>query len=146
MKAMVAALLAISVTGSWAGLGSAPATFGAGVLAAQTRTQSTGPAAYSDVETKLESGAVVHEYVDAAGIVFAVSWSGPFLPDLKEILGSHFSAMVANAGTGAKAGRSQLSLKQSDLVIVSAGHMGAFEGQAWLPAKLPPGFNAGDIK
>jgi GMP synthase-like glutamine amidotransferase len=54
--------------------------------------------------------------------------------------------MVAHAAKARRAGRSQLSLKQSDLVIVSGGHMGAFEGHAWLPAKLPAGFNPGDIK
>jgi hypothetical protein len=116
------------------------------VLAAQSQSGSTGRAAYTDVEKKLESGTVVHEYVDASGTVFAVSWAGPFLPDLKEILGSHFNAMVTHANKSAKAGRSQLALRQSDLVIVSGGHMGSFEGRAWLPAKLPAGFEPGDIK
>jgi len=146
MRALIATLLAISMNGSWAGLGSAPANFGPRVLAAQTQTGSTGRAVYSDVQNKLESGTVVREYVDANGTVFAVSWLGPFLPDLKEILGSHFNAMVAHASRAAKAGQSQLVLKQSDLVIVSGGHMGAFEGRAWLPAKLPAGFSPSDIK
>jgi hypothetical protein len=131
---------------SWAGLGSTPANFGPRVLAAQSQSGSTGRAAYTDVEKILESGTVVHEYVDASGTVFAVSWAGPFLPDLKEILGSHFNALVTHANKSAKAGRSQLALRQSDLVIVSGGHMGSFEGRAWLPAKLPAGFEPGDIK
>ena len=146
MKVLVAALLAISMNGSWAGLGSTPANFGPRILAAQTHTGSTGLAAYSDVEKKLDSGTVVHEYVDAQGTVFAVSWSGPYLPDLKEILGTHFQTMVEHAKKAPRAGRSRLMLKQSDLVIVSGGHMGAFEGRAWLPAKLPGGFDPGDIK
>jgi hypothetical protein len=146
MKAVVAALLAMTMNVTWAGLGSTPSNLGPRALAAQNRSGSTGLAAYTDVEKKLESGTVVHEYVDAQGTVFAVSWSGPFLPDLKELLGSHFDAMVAHAGKARRAGRSQLSLKQSDLVIVSGGHMGAFEGHAWLPAKLPAGFKPGDIK
>ncbi len=146
MKAPVAALLAITMNVSWAGLGSTPAHLSLRVLAAQDRSGSTGLATYTDVEKKLESGTVVHEYVDAQGTVFAVSWSGPFLPDLKELLGSHFDAMVAHAGQARRAGRSPLVLKQSDLVIVSGGHMGAFEGHAWLPAKLPEGFKPGDIK
>jgi uncharacterized protein DUF2844 len=146
MKALVAALLAISVSGSWAGLGGTSANLGPPTLAAQAHPASTGLAAYTDVQKKLESGTVVHEYVDAQGTVFAVSWSGPYMPDLKELLGSHFEALVAHAGTAGRGGRSQLTLKQSDLVIVSGGHMGAFEGRAWLPPKLPAGFNPGDIK
>jgi hypothetical protein len=146
MKSLVAALLAFSMSGSWAGLGSTPANLGPRTLAAQTRPASTGLAAYTDVEKKLESGTVVHEYVDSQGTVFAVSWSGPYLPDLKELLGGHFDALVAHAGNVRRGGRSGLSLNQSDLVIVSGGHMGAFEGRAWLPPKLPAGFNPGDIK
>jgi hypothetical protein len=145
MKALVAALLAITMNGSWAGLGSTPANLGPRMLAAQNISGSTGLATYTDVQKKLESGTVVHEYVDAQGTVFAVSWSGPFLPDLKEILGSHFDTLVAHAGAR-RGGRSPLVLKQPDLVIVSGGHMGAFEGHAWLPAKLPAGFKPGDIK
>ena len=146
MKALVAALLAIAMNGSWAGLGSTPANLGPRMLAAQNLPGSTGLATYTDAVKKLESGTVVHEYVDAQGTVFAVSWSGPFLPDLKEILGSHFDTLVAQAGNARRGGRSPLMLKQSDLVVVSGGHMGAFQGRAWLPAKLPAGFKPGDIK
>jgi hypothetical protein len=141
MRAGVAALLAIWTSGSWAALGSTPADLGPRVLVSVALR-----ADYTDVEKQLESGTVVHEYVDANGTVFAVSWSGPSLPDLKEILGSHFDAMVTHAGKAAKSGRSQLALKQSDLVIVSGGHMGAFEGRAWLPAKLPAGFSPSDLR
>jgi hypothetical protein len=141
MRALVAALLAMWMSVSWAGLGSTPANLGGRVLAGVA-----GRAPYTEIENKLESGTVVHEYVDANGTVFAVSWSGPFLPDLKEILDSHFDAMAAHAGKAAKAGRSQLELRRSDLVIVWGGHMGAFEGRAWLPPKLPAGFSPSDIK
>jgi len=147
MKAVVvAALLAISMSGSWAALGGRPANLGPRVLAAQTHAESTGQAAYTEVENKLESGTVVHEYTDAGGTVFAVSWSGPFLPNLKEILGVHFDTMVEQARKAPRSGRSHFRLKQSDLVIVSDGHMGSFEGRAWLPSQLPPGFNPGDMK
>jgi hypothetical protein len=138
---IVAALLATWMSDSWAALGSTPANLGPRVLV------SVAPRAnYNDIEKKLESGTVVHEYLDANSTVFAVSWSGPSLPDLKEILGSHFDAMVAHAGKAAKSGRSQLALRQSDLVIISGGHMGAFEGRAWLPAKLPAGFSPSDLR
>ena len=147
MRTLVAALLAISMNSSWAGLGSTPANLGPRVLAAQTHRESTGLAAYTDSEKKLESGTVVHEYSDANGTVFAVSWSGPYLPDLKELLGAHFDTMVEHAKKVPPAARrSRLVLKRSDLVIVSGGHMGAFAGRAWLPAKLPAGFKPGDIK
>ena len=144
-KALLAALLAIFLTPSWAGLGGAASNFGSHARSGQARAASTGLASYTDVQATLESGTVVHQYVDGEGTVFAVSWSGPFPPDLKEILGSHFETMVAQAGKNARPG-SPISVQQPDVVIVSGGHMGAFEGQAWLPAKLPAGFNTGDVK
>ena len=145
MKALLVTLAAFSLNSSWAALGGAPASFGPRMLAAQSHIASTGMAVYTESEKKLDSGTIVREYLDANGTVFAVSWSGPFPPDLKEVLGSHFETMVAE-GRGPRAGRPGVALRRSDLVIVSGGHMGAFQGQAWLPQKLPAGFNTNNIK
>jgi hypothetical protein len=145
IKAFAAALLALWGTGSWAALGGAPADFG-GVAPAQTHGYSSGSVAYTDIEHQLPSGTVVHEYVDAQGTVFALTWSGPFPPDLKKLLGDHFGAMSAEQQSGSSPGRrSQLSIQRSDLVITAGGHMGAFDGRAWLPAKLPAGFDPGAL-
>jgi len=76
--------------------------------------------------------------------VFAVSWSGPFLPDLKEMLGAHFDTMVA-AQRQRRGGRSPIVVTRDDVVIISGGHVGAFEGKAWIPAKLPAGFKPADL-
>lgn len=147
MRGWVVAALALSMNTGWAGLGGQPANPGPRARVAHAGAGATAPvAAYTDLERQLESGTVIHEYLDASGVVFAVSWSGPYIPDLKELLGVHFDAMVEHAGKTARAGRSQLVLKRSDLVIVSGGHMGAFQGRAWLPAQLPAGFTPGDIK
>ena len=37
----------------------------------------------------------MREYLDRAGNVFAVSWSGPVLPDLQRLLGAHFAQYTA---------------------------------------------------
>jgi hypothetical protein len=105
-----------------------------------TVEQVTNPsgAVYSHVQRRLDSGTVLHEFVDANGTVFAVAWSGPFLPDLRELLGPSFSALKDGAAKGRS---SALSISRPDLVLVSAGHMGGFEGRAWLPPKLPTGFD-----
>lgn len=145
-KLLVVAALATGLNAAWAALGGAPSNFGPRVLSAQTRNASTGQSTFTESERTLESGTTVHEYVDAAGVVFAVSWSGPYMPDLKELLGAHFDTMVAHANSTARPGRSQLLLKQSDLVVVSGGHMGAFQGKAWLPARVPAGFDTKGIK
>src|SRR4051794_38770549 len=99
-------------------------------------------AAYTDISRTLRSGTVVHEFVDATGAVFAVSWSGPFKPDLKRLLGRHFGKLQHGDGQGqGQANRSRLDVDAGDFVVQSGGHMGAFEGRAWLPARVPAGFD-----
>ncbi|MGZ5194012.1 MAG: DUF2844 domain-containing protein [Ramlibacter sp.] len=143
---LIGAVLAAGLSTGWAALGGKPAKFGPHVAASQSNAVSTGQAAYTESQKMLDSGTTVHEYVDAGGNVFAVSWSGPFLPDLKEILGEHFDVMTAQQRKQRAGGRSPLHIKQSDVVIDSEGHMGAFQGRAWLPAKLPAGFDPQAIK
>jgi len=47
--------------------------------AARLKASSTG--SYTVTETTLPTGTLVRQYVSAAGVVFAVAWSGPFMPD-----------------------------------------------------------------
>jgi hypothetical protein len=101
--------------------------------------------AYTDVSRTLHSGTVVHEFVDANGAVFAVSWAGPFKPDLKRLLGRHFARLRDGDGHRA-ANRSRVDVEAGDFVVQSGGHMGAFEGKAWIPARLPAGFDTQEMK
>jgi hypothetical protein len=147
MKILMTALLAVSSAASvWAGLGGTLSNLGPGADSMASRKLSTGVAGYTEVRRTLDSGTEIREYLDASGTIFAVSWSGPFIPDLKAILGVHFDAMVAHAEKRSGAARSPMVVKGDDLMIVSGGHMGAFEGRAWLPSKLPAGFTPGDIQ
>ena len=142
MKSLPVVLAAALFTsGSWAELGGKPANLGPHAAAPRARTVSTGTASYTVLSKELDSGTTVHEYVDAGGTVFAVAWSGPFMPDLKEILGIHFDKMQ-HAAERRDAPRSRLAVRGSDVVIVSTGHMRALQGRAWLPSKLPAGFDA----
>jgi hypothetical protein len=144
---------------SQAALGSAPSSFSgktalkARSLAAATSAGggSTGgsavAAAYTVNETTLDGGTVVREYVGSSdGNVFAVSWNGPFMPDLRTLLGSHFATLTSAAAARPKAGHSQLSVKDGDVVIVSGGHMRAYAGRAWIVSALPAGVSADEIE
>lgn len=103
-------------------------------------------AIYTVSQSTLDSGTVVREYSDTGGKVFAVSWRGPTLPDLRTLLGDKFTAMTNAAGARAKAGHSQLALERPDVVVVSNGHMRAFAGRAWMPSALPAGFDTTTIE
>jgi hypothetical protein len=110
--------------------------------------KTTEATTYTLHEIKGDSGTTVREYVSPAGDVFAVSWQGPFLPDMKQILGSYFQAFssAARAQRTARRGRGPLSIQQSGLVVESGGHMRAFSGRAYDPGKLPQGVSANEIR
>jgi hypothetical protein len=135
---------------AYAALGGTPSDFGgttappaARRLAAATEAQAE--AVYTVTQSTLDSGTVVREYSDTAGKVFAVSWRGPTLPDLRTLLGEKFAVMTSSAGKRAQAGHSQLAVDQSDVVLVSNGHMRSFAGHAWIPSALPAGFDTTTI-
>jgi hypothetical protein len=95
-------------------------------------------------EIQMSSGTLVREFVGLDGQVFAITWKGPTIPDLRQTLGSYFDRYV----TAAKAnhmGRTRLQILQSDLVVQAAGHMRAFSGRAYLPQAVPNGVSVGDL-
>jgi hypothetical protein len=96
-------------------------------------------------ELQLPSGTVVMEYLTSAGLVFAVSWHGPVLPDLHQVLGDYF----ANYQTAARqpvVRHRLVRFSSPDLVIESSGKMRAFTGRAWVPTLLPSGVTSAEIQ
>jgi hypothetical protein len=96
-------------------------------------------------EIQMPSGTVLREFVSLDGIVFAVAWNGPYMPNLRQALGRYFDSYVAAAKLN-HMDRKHLQINQPDLVVQAAGHMRAFSGRAYLPAALPSGFNLGDLQ
>lgn len=146
MRNTLALLLLFSQCASThAALGGAPAELGATQAGRTARVMAAGAGSYRMVETTLASGTVIHEYVTQGGVVFAVSWKGPFLPDLRTLLGKHFDTLTREAARRPKAGHSSVHVERPDVVIVSGGHMRAYAGQAWVAGEFPAGFAADDI-
>ena len=83
-------------------------------------------------------GTLIKEYVSFDGKVFGVSWKGPTLPDLSQLLGSSFGEFQNSVHP--KAGRRKTAVvRNSDLVVESTGHTRAFQGRAYLSSMLPVG-------
>jgi hypothetical protein len=91
-------------------------------------------------------GVYVREYVSRSGVVFAVCWDGPFLPDLRQLLGVHFVTYKTEAARAPRAGHSQVSIIRPEVVIQSTGHMRAFRGSAFSPAAVPAGVTRAEIR
>jgi hypothetical protein len=98
-------------------------------------------------QIKADNGTVVREFVSPSGSVFAVSWSGPFVPNLHQLLGTYFDQYSAGVTTqkSTYVGRHPLDLKSADLAVEMHGHMRAYYGRAYLPQQIPAGTNVGDL-
>ena len=81
-------------------------------------------------------GAVIREYVSPEGKVFAISWHAYFLPDLQQLLGSHFSRVQQAVQARTQRG-GPLPIQEADFVFLSGGRMMNFHGSAYVPALLP---------
>lgn len=103
--------------------------------------------AYTVREIAGESSVSVHEFTNNRGVVFAVSWSAPVIPDLRLLLGSYFGrytdmlARLRQAG-----GHRSVRIDSPDLVVESSGHLRAYRGLAYLPSEVPAGVTATELQ
>jgi hypothetical protein len=147
-------VLAGSAGDGMAALGKAPSI----VPAASSASPMPGPKAlaarstvqsnlYTLHEVQLENGTTVREYATPAGLVFAISWRGPVLPDLHALLGDYFSTFKLETDQARMAGRrgSPVNMESADLVVRSNGRMRNFFGHAYAPALIPVGVNIQDV-
>jgi hypothetical protein len=99
---------------------------------------STASALYTVHEMQTPDGTTIREFANASGTVFAVTWKGPFPPDLRQTLGSYFQK-YQTAPRAKRSGHSHDSVEQPDLVVHSGGHLRAFVGSAYVPQLVPAG-------
>ena len=154
LRLLLGLLLAISAGAATATLGQSPSVAGAGAASAAVpaaKMQAVTPVAPSSLytlhEVQLENGTSVREYATPAGIVFAVSWQGPVLPDLRALLGNYFNTFKLETErvriTGRRGG--PVSIDHADLVVQSSGRMRNFFGHAYAPTLIPAGLNIKDV-
>ncbi len=104
----------------------------------------TGKLNYTVHEMTVPSGTVVREYI-ADDKVFAVTWRGPHVPDLKQLMGTYFDTYRNEAQTH-RSGHNHLAIEHPEFVMHASGHMRAYTGSAYLPSMLPAGVTANDIQ
>lgn len=116
-------------------------------LKAELRAATPG-AGYSVQQLELPSGTVVSEYVSPSGTVFGVSWHGPTMPNLHQLLGTYFQQYVAASSLARHNGatRRHFQIRQPDLIVQSGGRMRSYYGRAYVPSLLPANVTADDIQ
>ncbi len=128
-----------------AGLGQAEATVASDAQRLNGSVKSTERSTYRIHEILLPSGTLVREYSTSAGIVFAVAWNGPVIPDLRQTLSGYFASFTT-AARARHGGHHHLQIRQNDFVMESSGHMRAFTGRAYLPQDIPPGLSTAELQ
>jgi hypothetical protein len=95
--------------------------------------------AYTVHEMRSASGTTLREYVSSNGTVFAVAWQGPFLPDMRQVLGSYFDDYQRSlqATPGQRRARGSLTIDMPDLIVQMTGHPRSFSGRAYVPRLMP---------
>lgn len=102
---------------------------------------------YDIQEIGAETGMRVREYLNRDGVVFAVSWNGPVLPDLQLLLGTRFEEYTtALAALNHPGLHRSVRVVSSGLIVESGGHLRAYAGRAYLPALIPAGVPAADLR
>ena len=152
--ALIVLALTVSADEVVAALGQAPSIF-TGTLASPqvpgARMLAVTPTALSPLyalhTVQLENGTQILEYATPAGIVFAVSWRGPVLPDLNALLGNYFNTFNRETEQARMKGRrgAPVNIELEGLVIRSNGRMRNFFGHAYAPDLIPAGVRIKDV-
>jgi len=111
----------------------------AGVIHAATTSPN-----FSVQQIQTPNGITIKEFISSAGTVFAVTWQGPQMPDLRQLLGQYFNDYVSAAKNN-RDGHSQLGIQTADLVVQASGYVRAFSGIAYLPGLMPPGVSVAQL-
>jgi hypothetical protein len=102
---------------------------------------------YEIQEITNDGGLRVREFLNRNGVVFAVTWNGPVVPDLRTLLGTSFDSYVVQLSALRHPGTHRsLRLASSALVVESGGHMRAYSGRAYLPLLLPAAASPANLR
>jgi hypothetical protein len=91
------------------------------------------------------SGIRISEYVNFQGMIVAIAWQGPSVPDMRQVLGPYFQTYVSEP-PDVKTSHRHVELHTPDLVVQSSGHLRAFQGKAYLPKLLTSGIAVYQIR
>ncbi len=130
-----------------AALGGGPVSVNADAAAFTGVDHLTPMQQYDVHEITWGNGMSIREFMSRGGIVFAVTWTGPAMPDLQTVLGVNYSSYVAAlAQVHQRARQRSLRIAAHGLIVETEGHLRAYSGRAYLPELLPAGTPSSDLR
>ena len=150
LRHWLGAALALAVvlelsSGAFAALGDDVAAVAADQARMQASLQVWHQGNYDVHELAVPSGIKVRQLVGDSGKVFAVSWSGGWRPNLRDIMGAHYDRFIAGT-RGRRVARGVARIELPGMVVVMGGHQRAFFGYVCLTDLLPAGLAPEDIR
>lgn len=113
---------------------------------AKLKQAGTAAASYSVTESTDSNKIFVRQFVDAHGLVFAIAWRGPIVPDLESLLGSYASEFKTSVNNKGKLkGRRRLRVDTGHIVVEGGGRQRDQSGRAYISSSLPAGFDLKDL-
>jgi hypothetical protein len=100
---------------------------------------------YDIHELCTQAGSTVREFVGGDGKVFAVSWSGGWRPNLRDILGTHYDRYI-EATRGKRRARGPVRVELPGMVVVMGGYLRTFWGHVYLTDQLPAGVSPQELE
>jgi len=141
-----ASLQAVAALGGHPEAPSAMNRYTASAKAAVSASDSAS-GAYRTWVTTTADGSVIKEFANHDGVVFAVTWQGPWRPDLKQLLGSYYTTFQQESAqrVSMHARAPSHVFSKQGLFVSTRGHARAFEGLAYVQALLPPGVSPAEL-
>ena len=130
------ALLFFAAVPAWAELGGDAASIERDGVRMQAARRLLPAQKYAVHEMQLAGGTAVREYLSADGKVFAVTWRGARMPDLRQLFGAAYFDRYRQAAAQRR-GRGPGRIEADGLVVHSGGHMRAYAGMAYVPQLVP---------
>ena len=144
--ALLGTLAAVCVSApALAGLGGDAASVEVDRVSVKGTLRVTPGVDYDVHEIQTPAGAVIHEYVSAQGKVFAVSWHGPGLPDLQQLLGSYAAQLTRAQTLSPNYNHHHLRIETPEVAMQSDAYLRSRSGRAWVPALFPQSLAPTDI-
>ena len=146
MAAMMLALCAAPAAQAALGGSAAAALADGQAVAPQHSLRASANPQVTDTTVVTPAGVTVHEFSGADGVVFAIAWSGPQIPDLQQLLGSYFPAYDSwLQAHPPQSYRAPLRVRDPRIVAHAWGHMRAYAGSAYAPALVPAGVDLASL-
>lgn len=147
LLSLLGVVLTVLANPAMATLGQSPSRLAASGARMLAIVPTAMAGSYGVQETQLENGTTVREYVTPAGLVFAVAWQGPVLPDMDVLLGGYFNTFKLETEQARRFGRlgSPVNMARDGLVVRSNGRMRNFFGHAYTIDLIPAGVIIKDV-